>query len=52
MGSYIVWPEKYVHFNNGYKEHSVACDTDRIAEHFLALHRGKILERFERLLPG
>ena len=38
-------------FNDGFKEHSLACDADRIAEHFLVLHRGRILARFERLLP-
>jgi hypothetical protein len=38
-------------FNDGFKEHSLACDADLIAEHFLALHRGIILTRFERLLP-
>ena len=26
---------------------SVACDTDRIAEHFLILHKAKIADRFE-----
>jgi hypothetical protein len=26
---------------------SVACDADRIAEHFLILHKAKIADRFE-----
>ena len=30
---------------------STECDAAQIAEHFLALDRGKILARFERLLP-
>ena len=49
--SYRVTSSGGLFFNKGYKEHSAACDADRIAEHFLALHRGKILARFERLLP-
>ena len=38
-------------FNDGFKEHSLACDADRIAEHFLTLHKAKITDRFEKLLP-
>ncbi len=34
-------------YNNGYKEHALACDADRIAEHFLTLHKAKITDRFE-----
>ena len=34
-------------FNDGYKEHSLACDADRIAQHFLRLHKSKITDRFE-----
>ena len=37
-------------FNDGYKEQSLACDADRIAQHFLALHKVKITDRFEKLL--
>ena len=38
-------------FHDGYKQHSLACDAGQIAQHFITLHRGKILARFERLLP-
>ena len=38
-------------FNDGFKEHSLACDADRIAAHFLTLHKAKITDRFEKLLP-
>ena len=38
-------------FNDGYEDKQIACDAEQIAEHFLALHEGKILARFERLLP-
>jgi hypothetical protein len=34
-------------FNDGFKEHSLACDADRIAQHFLRLHKSKITDRFE-----
>ena len=34
-------------FNNGYKQHALACDAGRIAEHFLALHKVTITARFE-----
>ena len=49
--SYRVTSSGGLFFNDGYKEQPIACDADRIAQHFLALHRSKILERFERLLP-
>ena len=49
--SYKVTSSGGLFFNDGFKEHSLACDADLFAEHFLALHRGKILTRFERLLP-
>ena len=34
-------------FNDGFKEHSLACDAGQIVEHFLALHKAKITARFE-----
>ena len=34
-------------FNDGYKEHSLACDADGIAAHFLTMHKAKITDRFE-----
>ncbi|MED7679254.1 hypothetical protein GN286_15130 [Rhodobacteraceae bacterium IMCC15231] len=34
-------------FNDGFKEHSLACDAGQIAQHFLALHKPKITARFE-----
>ena len=34
-------------YNDSFKEHSLACDAGQIAQHFLALHRGKILARFD-----
>ena len=37
-------------FNDGFKEHSLACDARQIAQHFLALHKVKITDRFEKLL--
>ena len=37
-------------FNDDFKEHSLACDADRIAEHFLALHKVKNTDRFKKLL--
>ena len=39
-------------FNDGFKEHSLACDAGQIAQHFLALHGSKIKQRFEKLLPN
>jgi hypothetical protein len=39
-------------FDDGYKEQSLACDAEQIAEHFLALHGSKIKQRFEKLLPN
>ena len=38
-------------YSDAYNEQPIACDADRIAEHFLALHGSKIKQRFERLLP-
>ena len=34
-------------FNDGYEDKQIACDADRIAEHFLTLHKAKIIDRFE-----
>ena len=34
-------------FNDGFKEHSLTCDADRIAAHFLTMHKAKITDRFE-----
>ena len=34
-------------FNDGFKEHSLACDAGQRVEHFLALHKAKITARFE-----
>ena len=34
-------------FHDGYEEQPIACDADRIAEHFLILHKAKIADRFE-----
>jgi len=34
-------------YNDGYNEQPIACDADRIAEHFLTLHKAKIIDRFE-----
>ena len=49
--SYKVTSSGGLFFNNGYKQHPLACDAGQIAQHFITLHRGKILARFERLLP-
>ena len=38
-------------FNDGYEDKQIACDADRIAAHFLTLHKAKITDRFEKLLP-
>ena len=38
-------------FHDGYKQQSLACNADRIAAHFLTLHKAKITDRFEKLLP-
>ncbi len=49
--SYSVTPSGGLFYDDGYKEHSLACDADGIAAHFLALHGSKIKQRFEKLLP-
>ena len=49
--SYSVTPSGGLFFNDGYKEQPIACDADRIAEHFLSLNGVKIRQRFEKLLP-
>ena len=49
--SYRVTSSGGLFFNDGYKEQPIACDADRIAEHFLTLHKAKITDRFEKLLP-
>ena len=49
--SYRVTSSGGLFFNDGYKEQPIACHADRIAEHFLALHKAKITDRFEKLLP-
>ena len=38
-------------FNDGYEDKQIACDADQIAAHFLTLHKAKITDRFEKLLP-
>ena len=38
-------------YNDGYEDHQMACTVNRIALHFLALHRAKITDRLEKLLP-
>jgi len=48
--SYSVTPSGGLFYDDGYKEQPIACHADRIAQHFLTLHRGKILARFERFL--
>ena len=49
--SYKVTSSGGLFYDDGYKEHSLACDAEQIAQHFITLHRGRILARFERLLP-
>ena len=49
--SYSVMPSGDLQHNNADADTLTECDATQIAMHFLALHRGKILERFERLLP-
>jgi hypothetical protein len=49
--SYKVTSSGGLFFNDGYKQQSLACDAGKIAQHFLTLHRGKIKDRFEKLLP-
>ena len=48
--AYRVKPPGSLFFNDGDKENFLTCNADRIAQHFLALHKDEILERFERLL--
>ena len=45
--SYSVTPSGGLFFNDAYKEQPIACAADRIAEHFLILHKAKIADRFE-----
>ena len=45
--SYSVTPSGGLFYNNGYKQHSLACDAGQIAQHFLRLHKSKITDRFE-----
>ena len=45
--SYSVTPSGGLVYDDGYKQHPLAYDADRIAEHFLALHKAKITARFE-----
>ena len=49
--SYSVTPSGGLFYNDGYNEQPIACDAEQIAEHFLALHKAKITDRFEKLLP-
>ena len=49
--SYKVTSTGGLFFNDGYKEQPIACDAGQIVEHFLALHKAKIAERFKKLLP-
>ena len=45
--SYKVTSSGGLFYDDGYKQLSLACDADRIAEHFLTLHKAKITDRFE-----
>ena len=45
--SYRVTSSGGLFFHDGYKQHSLACDAGKIAQHFLALHKAKITARFE-----
>jgi hypothetical protein len=45
--SYRVASSGDLFYNDGYNEQPIACDADRIAEHFLTLHKAKIIDRFE-----
>ena len=45
--SYRVASSGGLFYNDGYNEQPIACDADRIAEHFLTLHKAKIIDRFE-----
>jgi len=45
--SYKVTSTGGLFFNDGYKEQPIACDAGKIAQHFLALHKAKITDRFE-----
>ena len=49
--SYSVTPSGGLFFNDAYNEQPLACDAERIAAHFLTLHKAKITDRFEKLLP-
>lgn len=50
--SYSVMPSGDLQHNHAGADTLTECDATQIAQHFLTLHRDKILERFERLLPG
>ncbi|MDC0869462.1 hypothetical protein OAP82_10610, partial [Paracoccaceae bacterium] len=45
--SYTVTPSGGLFYDDGYNEQPIACDADRIAAHFLRLHKSKITDRFE-----
>ena len=45
--SYRVASSGGLFYNDGYKQHPLACDAEQIADHFLALHKAKITARFE-----
>ena len=45
--SYKVTSSGGLFYNDGYKQHSLACDAGQIAQHFLTLHNSKITDRFE-----
>ena len=49
--SYSVMPSGDLQHNHAGADTLTECDATQIAMHFLALHRGKIFARFERLLP-
>ena len=45
--SYKVTSSGGLFYDDGYKDHSLACDADGIAAHFLTMHKAKITDRFE-----
>ena len=49
--SYSVTPSGGLFYNDAYHKQPIACDADRIAEHFLSLNGSKIKQRFEKMLP-
>ena len=45
--SYRVASSGGLFYSDAYNEQPIACDADRIGEHFLTLHKAKIIDRFE-----